>query len=36
MKVGRVVIEQDNLFDDITVTFIGEIIEELDDSIVLE
>jgi segregation and condensation protein A len=36
MKVGQVVIEQDNLFDDITVTFIGEIIEELDDSIVLE
>mgnify|MGYP000850267900 CR=1 FL=1 len=36
MKIGQVMIEQDNLFDDITITFIGETIAELDDSVALE
>ncbi len=36
MKIGQVMIEQNNLFDDITITFIGETIAELDDSVALE
>lgn len=33
MKIGQVMIDQDNLFDDITITFIGDKIEEFDDQV---
>jgi segregation and condensation protein A len=35
MKIGQVVIAQDNLFEDIQITFIGDKIAEFDESVVL-
>lgn len=34
MKIGQVVIEQQVLFDDITVTFVGDIITEIDERLI--